>query len=31
VDLTFQVALWVAVATNLLKLIVDTWRLIRGR
>ncbi|MCK5908428.1 MAG: hypothetical protein KAG62_00595, partial [Caulobacter sp.] len=31
VDLSFQVALWVAVAINLLKLIVDGWRLIRGR
>ena len=31
VNLSFQVALCVAIAINLLKLIVDGWRLIRGR
>lgn len=31
VDQSVQVALWVAVAISLLKLIVDGWRLIRGR
>ncbi|WP_233279790.1 hypothetical protein [Caulobacter vibrioides] len=31
VDLSLQVALWVAVAIMLLKLVIDGWRLIRGR
>ena len=30
-NLSLQVALCVAIAINLLKLIVDGWRLVRGR